>query len=182
MRRKSSSQAWTQTQENHLTKVMVAVDSPEGAERPAEFALDLATMSHAELVLVHVKTPSLAFVPPFGAGMPVVLPARAWTTDDGDEEKTSRWMTRFTWAAEERGLKAKSKVVPADVPVAERVIDEAEKEDVDLLVTGAKDWSTMERLLFGSVSSDIVKKAKIPVLVVRSTAAGNDEAKGAASP
>lgn len=168
MRRKSSSQVRTLTREQHLTKVMVAVDSPEGAERPAELALHLATMSHAELVLVHVRTPSLAFVPPFGAGMPVVLPARAWATDDREEEKTSRWMTRFTWAAEERGLKAKSKVVSADVPVAERVISEAEKEEANLLVTGAKDWSTMERLLFGSVSSDIVKKAKIPVLVVRS--------------
>ncbi len=172
MRRKSSSQARTLTHEQQLTKVMVAVDSPEGGEKAAEFALGLATTSHAELVLVHVKVPTLAFVPPFGAGMPVVLPARAWATDDSEEEKTSRWMTRFTWVAEERGVTARSKVLPADVPIAEQVVKEAEKEEVDLVVTGAKDWSTMERLLFGSVSSDIVKKAKCPVLVVHS---GNEQ-------
>lgn len=161
-------------QERRLARVIVAVDSPEGAEKPAEFALGLAALSNAELVLVHVKTPMTAFLPPFGAGMPVVLPTRAWAGDEGDEEKTSRWMTGFTWAAEERGVTARSKVLVAEQPIAERVVKEAEDEEADLVVTGANDWTAIERLLFGSVSSDIVKKAKCPVLVVRS-ASGKDK-------
>ena len=145
---------------------MVAVDSPEGAEKPADVALDIAQMNHAELVLVHVASPSIGILPPFGAGMPIVVPPSVFNAGREEEQKVSKWMTRVAWMAEEKGLKSKARVAPVELPVADQVAAVAEEEGVDLIVTGSHDWSTMERLIFGSVSSDVVRKAKCPVLVV----------------
>ena len=145
---------------------MVAVDSPEGAEKPADVALDIAEMNHAELVLMHVTQPAVGILPPFGAGMPVVVPPSVFTANREEEQKVSRWMTRVAWMAEEKGLKSRTRVAPSDLSVADQVAAAAEEEGADLIVTGSHDWGTMERLIFGSVSSDVVRKAKCPVLVV----------------
>jgi nucleotide-binding universal stress UspA family protein len=145
---------------------MVAVDSPEGAEKPADVALSIAEISDAELVLVHVASPSIGILPPFGAGMPIVVPPSVFTSNREDERKVSRWMTRVAWIAEEKGLKSRARVAPAELAIADQVAAVAEEEGADLIVTGSHDWSRMERLIFGSVSSDVVRKAKCPVLVV----------------
>ncbi len=166
MKRKSSSVSHATAIHTPFKKIVVAVDSPEGAEKPADVALDIAEMNHAELVLLHVASPSIGILPPFGAGMPIVVPPSVFTANSEAEREVSRWMNRMAWIAEEKGLKSKSRVAPAELPVADQVAAVAEEEGADLIVTGSHDWSAMERLIFGSVSSDVVRKAKCPVLVI----------------
>jgi nucleotide-binding universal stress UspA family protein len=52
---------------------------------------------------------------------------------------------------------------------ASEIVVEAERFDADLIVVGARGQSTAERLLLGSVSSEVVDHAHRPVLVVRSS-------------
>jgi nucleotide-binding universal stress UspA family protein len=48
----------------------------------------------------------------------------------------------------------------------EMIIYEAEKLNIDLIITGHHDRSFLYKALIGSVSSEIIKTSKIPVLIV----------------
>ncbi|MEM0246072.1 MAG: universal stress protein, partial [Thermoplasmata archaeon] len=50
--------------------------------------------------------------------------------------------------------------------VASIVIDFAEKNSIDVIVTGTRKLKGIERLILGSVSQAIIAESKIPVIVV----------------
>jgi nucleotide-binding universal stress UspA family protein len=50
---------------------------------------------------------------------------------------------------------------------AEKILDFANKHDVDMIVVGSLGKSGIERFALGSVSEKVVRHAKVPVLVVR---------------
>lgn len=66
-------------------------------------------------------------------------------------------------AAEDRTVIAR----PVGGRPASQIVVEAERSDADLIVVGARGHSATERLLLGSVSSEVVDHAHRPVLVVR---------------
>ena len=49
---------------------------------------------------------------------------------------------------------------------AEKILDFAEKRDVDRIVIGSVRKTDVERFLLGSVSEKVVRNAKVPLLVV----------------
>jgi nucleotide-binding universal stress UspA family protein len=55
---------------------------------------------------------------------------------------------------------SRTSIVPA-------VVDYAEKNGVDLIVTGTKGRSGLTKVLLGSVASGIVTHARCPVLIVK---------------
>lgn len=72
-------------------------------------------------------------------------------------------------------------VVAGDVPIHARVvqspsvvdaiIQETGRGDYDLLIVGASDEGTVQRLLFGTVVDAVAERTPCPVLIVRGTAA-----------
>lgn len=48
----------------------------------------------------------------------------------------------------------------------ERILDVAESENVDLIVMGSNKHSAAYRFLIGSVADQVIKKSKIPVLLI----------------
>ena len=56
---------------------------------------------------------------------------------------------------------------PADV-----LLEEARRGGADLIIVGSRGHGTLDAMLLGSVSAEIVSRAHVPVLVVRSTAVG----------
>lgn len=49
---------------------------------------------------------------------------------------------------------------------AEKILNFAEKQDIDMIVVGSLGKTATERFLLGSVSERVVRNAKVPVLVV----------------
>lgn len=64
---------------------------------------------------------------------------------------------------------ANFEVLPSLIPVdAERVIAKAVREqDIDMLIMGAYSHSPLRSLLFGSKTSDLLRSAKVPTLLLR---------------
>jgi nucleotide-binding universal stress UspA family protein len=60
-----------------------------------------------------------------------------------------------------------AKIVERKGDAASMIIDEAEKEDADLIVMGTRGLNTAQRWLLGSVSSRVVQHGPCNVLVVR---------------
>lgn len=84
------------------------------------------------------------------------------------EQKTAELkLSELVDFLEAEGLKARYvKPIPAGDPVAE-ILKAAEKEKVSLILIGSRGKSVLKEILLGSVSEGVVRKAKVPVIVVK---------------
>ncbi len=158
-----------------MTRVLVAVDDSESSVHAAETAHRLFGDT-AEYFAVNVTNiVDLASIPWYGAGWgsPYAAPYGAvWayrsdvTLDpDGvaDGEKTAEAQAREV--ADESGLKG-AEVVGEEGDPADAVLRAAEEHHVDVIVVGTHHRGWFDRLVRPSVSKEIIKESKVPVLVV----------------
>ena len=158
-----------------MTRVLVAVDDSENSVHAAETAHRLFGDT-AEYFAVNVTNiVDLASIPWYGAGWgsPYAAPYGAvWayrsdvTLDpDGiaDGEKTAEAQAREV--ADESGLKG-AEVVGEEGDPADAVLRAAEEHHVDVIVVGTHHRGWFDRLVRPSVSKEIIKESKVPVLVV----------------
>jgi len=67
--------------------------------------------------------------------------------------------------AKAAGMETESIVLKGDP--AEKIVNFAEEQNVDMIIVGSLGKGKFERLVIGSVSEKVVRHAKVPVLVVR---------------
>jgi len=97
---------------------------------------------------------------PLFKGLPVHLLMSG--KDSADARKQLDWARR---TLEEAGFEAPASLVPGD---AESIIAHTVKEQgIDLLIMGAYAHSPLRTLLFGSKTSDLLRSATIPTLLLR---------------
>ncbi len=150
-------------------KIMVAVESPEKAEKPLELAAALASLSGAELVILHVLSPSVPPIIPSPPGFVVpyqLASAQCLASFDQMKKKDERWVSRLVESLEGSGVNAHPEVAMPDAAVADEVVQRAKREGVDLIVTGSSGTGGLRRFLEGSVSTSVMRHASCPVLVV----------------
>lgn len=56
-------------------------------------------------------------------------------------------------------------LMQGDVPLT--ILERAETEDVSLIMMGARGRNTIQNILLGSVSANVIRRAKVPVLLMR---------------
>ena len=132
-------------------KILCAIDGKEHSLRAARVAYDLAKRLSAELTLCMVNP----LVP--GRGPPIYLWPEAYVAAVlSDMRRKAAWtgvraVTSKTWHA---------------VSVSDAIATYADEQDVDYIIVGASNRSGVSRLLTGSVSRDLTRKANCPVLLV----------------
>jgi nucleotide-binding universal stress UspA family protein len=102
-----------------------------------------------------------------------LLAARNQAFREG-EDLTARAAARLRAA----GFDTTETVVPGDA--RDTIIDAAREWDPDLIVIGSHGWKGLDRLVMGSVSDAIVRRADCSVEVVR--VGGHDHHQGSVSP
>jgi nucleotide-binding universal stress UspA family protein len=142
-----------------INHILVAIDGSECSRHAAYFARDLARQTGAQLTLfVAIEPPSAVVVPPFDAVSITTAhpdPAHlAVAQKVMDEVKASL-----------PGGRADTQVTLGHP--AETICSEAVRLGADLIVIGARGLTAAERILIGSVSEHVLRKAERPVLVVR---------------
>ncbi len=142
-----------------VQRILWATDLSPVSEGAWRYALTLADVLAAELILLHVVRPTeLA-----GVADHLVPPPAAWT--EGYLTPLEEELGRRQQAVEALGLRARRKVlvgVPAEVIVAE-----AQTEPVDLVVMGTHGRTGLTHVLLGSVAAAVIRKAPCPVLAVQ---------------
>ncbi len=133
-------------QKTKLSRILVAADGSESAEKALEYAVQLARKHKAKVTLLNVQEAKI-----FGLKPKVA------------KEIGERILS---------GAKAKVKEVEFDGQLesgnpAETTIEVAEKGNYDLIVVGSRGLSSVKRFFLGSVSDDISHHAKCSVLIVR---------------
>jgi nucleotide-binding universal stress UspA family protein len=139
------------------TKILLATDGSEDAARATEAAVDLSSRSGSELHVVHVwhDVPS-AYADVF--------------IREGLKEQGREILDAAVRKVEGLGgTVAGAHLVEGRT--SDEVISLSEELGAGLLVVGSRGAGPVQRLLMGSTSEEVVHHARVPVLVLRGTAA-----------
>ena len=129
-----------------MSKLLVAVDGSEQANKALKYASNLAMEFKAKVTLLHVSESKLANLEP--EAVRIV-----------GENILSDAATNFEGIDLDKRLEYGSP--------AKNIIKAARQENYDLIVLGSRGLSSVKRYLLGSVSEDVSMHARRSVLIVR---------------
>ncbi len=138
-------------------RIVLAVDSSDQAKGAIAAAIDLATKSRGEVLIVHVHD----------LGLVSREPVELETHDE------ARLLTEALLdVVLKQGVKARSELRSAQsADVAKEILRAAEGFDADTIVLGSRGLGDFAGLLLGSVAHRVIQLADCPVVVVRAGAA-----------
>jgi nucleotide-binding universal stress UspA family protein len=139
--------------------IIYATDFSEGARAALPWALSLARESKARLAMLHVLDwPDMP-----GEGKPFAATLTS-ARDEWLEQLRSRLRTAVP--AEARAALAVDDVLATGAPYKE-ILRVAAERQADLIVLGVQGRGAVDLRLFGSTTSEVLRRAACPVLTVR---------------
>jgi nucleotide-binding universal stress UspA family protein len=144
--------------------IVVGYDGTKSAERALARAADLARAFQATLIVADVIAPEPLQAVPGAFGL---VPYYHYTPEQGARTDEILWRQHRERVA--------SFFANVGVPYefagilgqpAEEIVDVAERRNADLIVVGTREPGFLERLLEGSVSQGVARKARCDVLIV----------------
>lgn len=145
---------------NAYRRILAAVDGSAASSKGLREALRLAKSERAQLFLLHVVDEYFPYVGLEGSPPVDVVPLL--------REAGRRVIARAAATAQKQGVKAKA--VMREVfagPAAAVIVREAGKLRADLIVLGTHGRRGVRRLVLGSDAEQVVRTARVPVLLVR---------------
>jgi universal stress protein A len=137
-----------------IKKILCPVDFSEPSYKGLDFAVDLAKLFQAELVVLHVLQ---------------VLPPR-YTFEvpefEGIMHNESEQQLKDDVAMRVPST-IKTKILVGHGNAAKQIIEIAKEEDADLIAIATQGHSGWEHLVMGSVAEKVVRHAHCPVFAVR---------------
>jgi len=144
-----------------IAKILLAVDGSEYAEKAADYALDFAERSGAEVEILTVTPPMTYPLTPIATDIEPQMPLYMDELREAAQIIIDRTANKFA----AKGLKYTTHIDMGDP--AEVICAEAEKRHVDLIILATRGITGIDRFLMGSVSSRVVSHARCAVLVIR---------------
>lgn len=135
-------------------KIVFANEGSPAAERALLYIEHLACSEEAEVIVVHAYE----------------VPGRYATTDAYEElhaafEKAS-WAVVEDAVQELNSVQVKARGLIQEGPAGRCILEVAEAEAASLIVLGTRGPSSAAEVLLGSTSSEVLRQARCPVLVV----------------
>lgn len=141
-----------------IDRILCPIDFSDFSRRALDHAVALARWYHSKVIVVHAIAPAV-FAP---APAPAVLDPRIYA--DVDPAQLLGRVDRFARDAAAPDVTMES-MLRADDP-ATGILRAADDTRADLIVLGTHGRSGFERLLLGSVTEKVLRKAACPVLTV----------------
>ncbi|MGZ4308852.1 MAG: universal stress protein [Gaiellaceae bacterium] len=142
-----------------MKTILIATDGSDSGRDAVEFGLELAAEQHARPVFAHVA-PAVDLLGSSGFGVTAAQPHELTDYDWSPLDEARR-------LAQERGLQAETKMLRGET--VDELVAYADTIDADLIVVGSRGHGSFASALLGSVSRDVLREARRPVLVVRGT-------------
>lgn len=139
--------------------VVVGADGSRASNAAVCWAARDAAMRNVQLTIVHVVSTDVATWPP----MPYPDTWAVWQEDEGRKILAAAHKIADESVTGERKLTVKSEIV-FSTPVPTMVEMSAEAE---MIVVGSSGRGALARVLLGSVSSSLVRRARCPVAIIR---------------
>lgn len=144
-----------------FASVLCAVDFSKDSERALGYAASLAQHDHGRLTLMHVvERLPVGYDPMTGGGFDM-----------------DRFYTTMTAAARQQlddyAAPIKAQMTAVETVLGEgkaykEILHEASLRGADLIVVGVHGRNALDRLVFGSTTEHLIRRARCPVLAVRS--------------
>ncbi len=141
-----------------VSRILVAVDGSENADRAFEYAAYIAKRCEADRLFI------INVIEGFGRNLgtwekhdSIVKEMKQNSKDLLEKYKSKAISEAFTSA----------EIITAAGNPGEEILRVAEKEKMDTIVMGSRGLSTVSKLLLGSVSHNVLHNANCPVTIVR---------------
>ena len=141
--------------------ILVAVDESEAAREAFDLACTVAPEDHASLVLLNVIDLTKLIA---ASGYDAPYPQE---TLDIMRTAGQQLLDERKAAAEKRGLKVTTSIGEGDA--VDEILRVAGESGVGLICIGTHGRQGLVRLFIGSVAEGVLRRAEVPVLVVRPT-------------
>jgi nucleotide-binding universal stress UspA family protein len=130
-----------------MSRILVAVSSPWAAEKSADTISELAKRLGAEVLVVHVSRPS---------------GGQLREQEQADGEAAIRFLRDYL---QQKSVPVQDLLTFSD-DIARAILNIAVERDCTLIVLGLTGKNVFARLLAGNVPVELLKNAKIPVLIL----------------
>ena len=157
-------------QENHFSRVLVAIDGSTSSMHAIDYAISIAVKNDSQLLILYVidfykythLSSSIILAPTFGSEKYLEEKSEAEKLMNKIKENFKLKINDNT-----KSKNLKTEIVEGAKSVATTIMEYAESENVDLIIVGSRGRTSFKKLLLGSVSSNVIKNAHCAVLVVR---------------
>ena len=146
-----------------MKRILVPVDFSPVTKSMMDVVTTIATACESKIILVHVA-------PPFVSDLKTVqvpqkerdFVAHMLREEHRDLQTLADDLTKLDCDAEALLVEGHGTV--------EKILDEAERREADLIVVGSHGHGRLFEMLIGSTSEGLLRKARVPVLIVPSDA------------
>jgi nucleotide-binding universal stress UspA family protein len=151
-----------------FAKILLCVDGSESSMKAADYAIEMAKKHESQMISLYVVVSQLGYAYSSGA-FGLITPNAINELLDKSKQEARKWFDEIEKKATAGGVKVKTEMVASPTSIVPAIVDYAEKNEVDLIVTGTKGRrrSGFAKLLLGSVASGVVTYANCPVMVVK---------------
>ena len=139
-----------------IRRILVPTDFSAHADEAFRVAHSLAGAVGAEVVLFHVALPPA-----------VVSEGGRFLADPAKGNGANLWDRFHHNQANDPKVRVEHEVIVADRPSATNILEILDKLGCDLIVMGTHGHSWLKHLLCGSVTEEVVRRARCPVMVVK---------------
>src|SRR5262245_3001346 len=146
-----------------IRKVLVPTDFSAHSDEAFRVAHTLARAVEAEVILFHVARPPA-----------VVSEGGQLLANPGKADAADLWERFHSTQPSDDKVRVEHQVIVADRPRAGHILEILDKLGCDLIVMGTHGHSWLRHRLFGSVTEEVVRLARCPVMVVKATAAATE--------
>ena len=149
-----------------FARILVCVDGSESSATAADYAIEMARKHGSHVIALNVIVSQLAYAYSSGA---FGLATSGAINDilEKSKQEAKKWFDDIEKKAAAQGVLVKTEIVASPTSVVPAIVEYAEKNKADLIVTGTKGRSGFTKLLLGSVASGLVTYATCPVMVVK---------------
>jgi len=149
-----------------IDKILLAMDGSESSFRALKYAIHLAKVEDAEIMLLHVlENVKQGGVIGLRARYGDVKIVKAFLKYS--EEIAKRWIEKAKEEARSNDVKLRTEIILEQSSKAEEIVKYAEKNEADVIILGTRGLTRFKKLIVGSVANAILSNAKCPVLIVR---------------
>lgn len=147
-----------------MERILCPVDLSEVSRHALDHARALATWYGARLTVLHVRPPVLRTLD---------FPAGAIADPLVEQPDPDAVLAELqTFSQEPAGQTGSPSCVVVEGAPVTRILEFADKEKADLIVLGTHGYRGFDRLMLGSVTESVLRKARCPVMTIPPRASG----------
>ncbi|HWR94734.1 MAG TPA: universal stress protein [Flavobacterium sp.] len=141
-----------------MKNILVSIDFKDSENILIDKAFELAEAFKSKIWLLHIAAPDPDFVG-YDVGPQYIRDTRA-----SEIKKEHKLLQKYSSNLIEKGVEAESLLIQG--ATSQMILEESKKLKVDLLIIGHHEHNLLYKTFIGSVSSNIIDKSIIPVMLI----------------